>query len=267
MTGATYIFCDRIAVSSNMQTRSMSSARHRCYALWWLQHALERSLDDEHVSYYDTLATKAPDECEIRVSASTTNKDALLSLQPGEKVSSFLLMDFCHVLNRDRRGVFCMDPTFINYLKRRDFAHIDHRILSPRRVRKNTDDWCDDAFHNDHIVAFVNVNEIHWVLLHFDVAARRVLVHDSLLALGLDHEPLLQVARDWVEARTGRHDWSAAVDDAFPQQNNGHDCGVFAMTCALLLARERRPNEFEQGHMEDMRVALTYSIKEGAFVL
>lgn len=216
--------------------------------------------------YYRTLPRKHPRRCGIRDRDNITHAD-LMRLQPGRWISSTLLLAMREMLNLDGADggrVFCTDPLFVTYLQRRAFAHIDDVALRPARVRAETADARSDALDHQHVVSFVNVNGNHWVLLDFDVRARRVLVRDSLLSLGADHGPLLEVAREWAERRT-REEWDADVDAAYPQQDNGWDCGVFAMTSAFLLARGR-PLEFGQRNMDLLRVFFTYSIKQDAFV-
>ncbi|KAK1749876.1 hypothetical protein QBC47DRAFT_407544 [Echria macrotheca] len=88
------------------------------------------------------------------------------------------------------------------------------------------------------VILGFNIEQIHWVCVHLDLAQRCATLYDSRVS-GLPTQSIGNMAQQFVEhAGPDRYrDWSAwtLVNGRCPQQANTSDCGVFTIVVALHL--------------------------------
>ena len=96
----------------------------------------------------------------------------------------------------------------------------------------------------DVILIPVHVHGNHWALLALDLRERKVHWWDSLVGTSDASEftPFIDAALEWLEWVAGRDiaadTWTRHVhsEHVVPQQDNGCDCGIFAIAMARCIA-------------------------------
>ncbi|PJF18271.1 putative sentrin/sumo-specific protease [Paramicrosporidium saccamoebae] len=111
---------------------------------------------------------------------------------------------------------------------------------------------------------------MHWCMAAIDFRSRTISYYDSLHG---SNKQCLSVLRDWIAKEsmdklkcdfdfTG---WTLSCPKDIPAQQNGYDCGVFALAFAEHLSRDAQ-FDFSQSNMLHWRDRVSYEILTGNFI-
>ncbi len=109
---------------------------------------------------------------------------------------------------------------------------------------------------------------MHWCLAAVDFTRRKISYYDSLHGRG--GSECISVIREWIAAESldklgvdfDFQGWSQEAPKDIPAQQNGHDCGVFALAYAEHLSRNA-PFAFSQRNMPYWRQRISFEILQG----
>ena len=121
-----------------------------------------------------------------------------------------------------------------------------------------------DLFSRSKVFAPVNVGNMHWCMVMFDVARKEVRYFDSMGAGG---EPYLKAMKRYLEDehRTKKGSeleggWTLTrTTRDTPRQTNGYDCGVFASFCAHYMSLQEQL-DFSQDDIQHFRIRMMVDI-------
>ena len=96
----------------------------------------------------------------------------------------------------------------------------------------------DPGQQYDQIVFVAHVDSIHWILVVINILLRYVKTYDSLM--GKDKRILLRKSIiQWAEVNLAcSGEWTESAGDC-PKQENGYDCGVFAILSAFYISQQK----------------------------
>ncbi|KAJ2747298.1 SUMO1 sentrin specific peptidase 1 [Coemansia sp. BCRC 34301] len=118
-------------------------------------------------------------------------------------------------------------------------------------------------FEMDLVIVPVHLG-VHWCCAVIDFRAKTVVYYDALLGdnqecLRLLMEYLREESKDKLGVAFDDGGWTMQCDKQIPQQMNGYDCGVFAITFAEYVSRDA-PFSFSQANCPFLRRRVTYEI-------
>ncbi|KAJ2505176.1 SUMO1 sentrin specific peptidase 1 [Coemansia sp. RSA 2052] len=124
-------------------------------------------------------------------------------------------------------------------------------------------------FEMDLVVVPVHLG-VHWCCAVIDFRAKAVIYYDALLG---DNQECLRLlmgylhdeSKDKLGTTFDDSGWTTRCDKQIPQQMNGYDCGVFAITFAEYVARDA-PFSFSQANCPALRRRVTYEIATGSLI-
>lgn len=121
-----------------------------------------------------------------------------------------------------------------------------------------------DFFSRSKVFCPVNVGNLHWTLLCFDVAKKQIRYFDSMGAPGSTYlNAALRYIHDEHQNKKNEplpDEWTLVpTTDNTPQQRNGYDCGVFTTFCAHFYALDHEP-DFDQADIPHLRNRMLLSI-------
>ncbi|KAJ1880809.1 SUMO1 sentrin specific peptidase 1 [Coemansia sp. S17] len=124
-------------------------------------------------------------------------------------------------------------------------------------------------FEKDLVIVPVHLG-VHWCCAVVDFRAKTIVYYDALL--GDNHECLRllmaylsEESEDKLGKAFDQEGWTMRCDKQIPQQLNGYDCGVFAITFAEYLSRDA-PFSFSQANCPSLRRRVTYEIATGSLI-
>lgn len=108
----------------------------------------------------------------------------------------------------------------------------------------------------------------HWTLLAIKGNERRLEYYDSLRGSGAKHYDL---AKQWLQSQLGddfiEGEWTSPEQHISPMQNNGKDCGVFAVTSAKALVLDHKPLLAYSSHdIPTQRMRIVAEMVNGAII-
>ncbi|KAJ2897200.1 SUMO1 sentrin specific peptidase 1 [Coemansia aciculifera] len=124
-------------------------------------------------------------------------------------------------------------------------------------------------FEMDLVIVPVHLG-VHWCCAVVDFRAKTVFYYDALLGdnhecLRLLMEYLREESKDKLGVAFDDCGWTTRCDKRIPQQMNGYDCGVFAITFAEYASRDA-PFSFSQANCPLLRRRVTYEIATGSLL-
>ncbi|KAJ2662107.1 SUMO1 sentrin specific peptidase 1 [Coemansia sp. RSA 1200] len=124
-------------------------------------------------------------------------------------------------------------------------------------------------FEKDLVIVPVHLG-VHWCCAVIDFRARSIRYYDALGgdnadALALLMNYLKEESRDKRKSEFDDSGWTTVCDKKIPRQQNGYDCGVFAITFAEYAARDA-PFAFSQKNCSFLRRKVIYEIATGALI-
>ncbi len=130
----------------------------------------------------------------------------------------------------------------------------------------------DNVFDLEMIFFPVNISNLHWCMSVIHVQAKQIRYYDSMGGKGTTYLcALKQWLRDEHRTKLG-YDWDDTgwevipTTSDVPQQKNGNDCGVFAITFASFLS-ENLPLDFSQDNMAALRMKYAWEILNSELLL
>ncbi|KAJ9149994.1 Ubl-specific protease [Pleurostoma richardsiae] len=131
-------------------------------------------------------------------------------------------------------------------------ADITERTLRRAGVRK-------DNFLDIDTILFPICEHNHWTLVVVRPSKRTVAHMDSIRRRGAGSTEVASKAMKWVQKTLSdkfvETEWKT-VDHESPQQTNGHDCGVHAITNAMCVALSLDPLSYQPSQMPMQRLRL-----------
>jgi sentrin-specific protease 1 len=136
-------------------------------------------------------------------------------------------------------------------------------------VRTSTRRVTPSVLKKDLILLPIHLG-MHWCMAAIDFRSRTILYYDSLHG---SNKQCLSVLRDWIANESKdklKYDfdftgWTLSCPKDIPAQQNGYDCGVFALVFAEHLSRDS-PFNFSQSNMLYWRDRISYEIITGNFI-
>jgi sentrin-specific protease 1 len=125
-----------------------------------------------------------------------------------------------------------------------------------------------DVSSKDKIFLPVNISNTHWTLAVVYVRKKEIVYFDSMNGDGTRYlQALARWFREDVKDKKGvevdTSEWALRNELNVPQQQNGFDCGVFAVTFADFLS-DNLPLQFNQQEITENRLRFASSIIEGS---
>ena len=203
------------------------------------------------------LADGPPDELLAELeNVPVTRKDAA-TLRPRRWLNDEVVNYMVELIlpHAQRNGVYVTNTHFATKLVARyEYAHV-----------RNWMQQCGDVFALSKLLVPAHVRGNHWIVACVDFKRRTIGVHDS--ADG-DHAGVCVALWRWL-----RDEYLATrrvpdlgvwrfVQHTTPQQQNGFDCGVFAIQTIKSIACES-PLSFSQSDMARLRRVCVYEIVTG----
>jgi Ulp1 family protease len=114
---------------------------------------------------------------------------------------------------------------------------------------------------------FIPVNtNYHWTLLVISGSGRALMYYDSLGGKGAT---VIAHAKEWLKQELGssyNEDEWVVQDATSPRQDNGSDCGVFALTSAKLLIKKIDPLAYGPSHIPMQRRRIVAELLNGGLM-
>uniref|UniRef100_A0A914HTE5 Ubiquitin-like protease family profile domain-containing protein n=1 Tax=Globodera rostochiensis TaxID=31243 RepID=A0A914HTE5_GLORO len=177
--------------------------------------------------------------------------DGLLCLSDGEWLNADIIDSYLDHLCQQSAGMAQFIPTYA--------------ILSYERKGTVPSEWYWRLNGTDIVFAPAHLYTNHWAMVVVNIRERKLTLMDSM-----NHEftssdktifmdTIMDVA-SLQEAHIGdRETWEVSERLSVPQQNNGTDCGIFALLFAKY-SLERREFDFEQRHIPYFRRRICHDI-------
>ncbi|KAJ2726071.1 SUMO1 sentrin specific peptidase 1 [Coemansia sp. Benny D115] len=211
------------------------------------------TLPDDASEVIDS-ATSAGFTCELN-NVPVTARD-LKTLAPGqwlndEVINFYMQLIIARSSDEGMPSVHAFNTFFFSTLRDNGY----------QRVRK----WTRRVklFDKDLIIVPVHLG-VHWCCAIVDFANKSIAYYDALLGdndacLGLLLDYLCEESRDKLGREMDTSGWTLECKKDIPRQQNGYDCGVFAITFAEYATR-RAPLLFSQKNCPYLRRKIIYEI-------
>ncbi|XP_052760999.1 sentrin-specific protease-like isoform X2 [Mya arenaria] len=150
-----------------------------------------------------------------------------------------------HVLKRNYVDIEVVDVFFVTAVTSK---RNPEKYLPPGWIQRN------------RLVMIPVLLRDHWSLVVLDVQNSTIRSLDS--RAGKSRAPLF-VWRYLLSTSWSKKKWKIEKFENIPQQNNGHDCGVFMLQFARSEANQRLP-DFSQGDVSRIRKIMVHEILSGS---
>eukprot|EP00633_Aureoumbra_lagunensis_P000120 CAMPEP_0197304078 /NCGR_PEP_ID=MMETSP0890-20130614/52051_1 /TAXON_ID=44058 ORGANISM="Aureoumbra lagunensis, Strain CCMP1510" /NCGR_SAMPLE_ID=MMETSP0890 /ASSEMBLY_ACC=CAM_ASM_000533 /LENGTH=472 /DNA_ID=CAMNT_0042784043 /DNA_START=186 /DNA_END=1604 /DNA_ORIENTATION=+ len=124
-----------------------------------------------------------------------------------------------------------------------------------------------DIFQKRFVFVPVNVGNMHWTLLRFDMQNREIRYFDSMGSTGTNYlRAALRYLQDEYQDKKkvpmpDPSSWTLTpTTDNTPRQLNGYDCGVFTIFCAHYNSLDGIEPDFSQPHIPHLRKRIMLAI-------
>ena len=217
------------------------------------EHEVTEITEQEILTIWGSLASHNDEDIFSQVGDyKITYKDAR-GIAPGNWIKDKIINPYLKLCKTDPHIVI-VNADFYRTLETMQKTQWD--LVKLKRILRRA--GLDKLTSKPYVILLVNLNQMQWVVACLNNSAKVIEFYDSMDGSSMEKVcGLLEILLEKLDIEA--YDWECM---ASPKQNNGYDCGIFALKTIQCLAKNAS-FQFTDADMEYYRKIMLAEIKEG----